>query len=121
MTSQELAQQILAAALEVKAEDPLVLDLRQLTSFTDFFVIVTGRSDRQVQAISDRIIENIKDKKIKPLGIEGHETGHWVLIDFGAVVVHVFYEETREFYALEKLWSDAPRMAWNEAAQEVAP
>lgn len=102
------------AALDIKGEDAVVLDLRKLTSFTDFFVIISGRSDRQVQAISNRVIETLDKKRTKPFGIEGYETGHWVLLDYGSVVAHVFYQETREFYALEKLWSDAPRVEWKE-------
>lgn len=110
MNPQQLVTEILAAAAEVKAENPQVLDLRKLTSFADYFVIVSGRSDRQVQAIADRIIETLSHKKNKPLGIEGYDTGHWILLDFGPVVAHVFYDETRDFYDLERLWSDAPRV-----------
>jgi ribosome-associated protein len=122
VTSQELAQEISQAAQDVKAEDVMTLDLRGLVSFTDFFVIASGRSDRQVQAVADRIIENLGKKKIKATGIEGYETGHWILLDFGSVVAHIFYPETREFYALEKLWSDAPRCDDDkEAGREVAP
>ena len=111
MIPRQLVQEILTAAAEVKAEDPQVLDLRKLTSFADYFVIVSGRSDRQVQAIADRIIETLSRKKNKPLGIEGYDSGHWILLDFGPVVAHVFYDETRDFYDLERLWSDAPRVA----------
>lgn len=89
-----------------------VLDLRRLSSFTDYFVIVSGRSDRQVQAICDRIEENLKKKDRKPLGIEGYPQGHWVLMDYGEVVAHIFYEEVRPLYALEKLWGDAPRVTF---------
>ena len=121
MTSEQLAKAIVQAAEDVKGEDLLVLDLRELTSFTDFFVLVTGRSDRQVQAIADNIVETLKAEKTRPLGIEGFETGHWVLIDYAAVVVHVFYGETREFYSLEKLWSDAPRLQLEESDQVAAP
>ena len=118
MKSQDLAKEIFLAASEIKAEEPLVLDLRQLTSFTDFFVILGGQSDRQVQAITDNIMQVLRKKRIKPLGIEGYETGHWILLDYGSVVAHVFYKDTRDFYALEKLWADAPRMEWDE--KEVA-
>jgi len=110
VTISTLIKRILESAADVKAEDPQVLDLRNLTSFTDYFVILSGRSDRQVQAIADRILENLSAQKEKPLGVEGYEGGHWILIDFGAIVVHVFYGETRDFYELERLWSDAPRI-----------
>ena len=96
------------AALDIKGFDLNVIDLRQHASFTDFFVIVSGRSDRQVQAMCDNILEKTKDQHIAPLGVEGYNTGHWILIDFGDVVAHIFYEETRDFYALDKLWGDAP-------------
>jgi ribosome-associated protein len=109
VTSKKLTEKITLAAQDVKAEDIAVLDLRKLVDFTDFFIVASGRSDRQVKAIADRIIENLGKEKIKPIGIEGYEIGHWILLDFGAVVAHIFYTETREFYALEKLWSDAPK------------
>ncbi len=120
MTSEELAKLILSAAQDVKAEDPVLLDLRQLTSFTDYFMIASGRSDRQVQAIADRIVENLREAGHKPLGVEGYETGHWILLDFGNVVAHIFYGETREFYELEKLWGDAPRLTGDKKEQEAA-
>lgn len=121
MNSEDLAKEILAATLDVKAEDPIILDLRKLTSFTDYFVIVTGRSDRQVQAIADRAIETLRNKKIKAMGVEGHDSSHWVLVDYGSVVLHVFYSETREFYALEELWSDAPQLEIEPSDKKVAP
>ena len=114
ISSEALAKEIYTAAQDVKAEDTVVLDLRGLTNFTDLFVIATGRSDRQVQAIADRIIENLREKKLKPMGIEGYDTGHWILLDFGGVIAHIFYGETRTFYDLEELWSDAPRIEFTE-------
>lgn len=110
LSSRDLARQIAQAAFDTKAEDLVVLDLRKLSGFTEFFVIATGRSDRQVQAISDNIQEVLKGKKIRPIGVEGYQKGHWVLIDYGPVVAHVFYEEVRAFYALEKFWGDAPHI-----------
>ncbi len=112
MTSRDLARQIAQAAFDTKAEDLMVLDLRKLSSFTEFFVIASGRSDRQVQAISNNIQEALSrdGKKIAPIGVEGYQKGHWVLIDYGSVVAHVFYEEARAFYALDKFWGDAPHI-----------
>lgn len=110
MTSESLAYEIVEAAAEIKAIDPIILDLRDLTSISDFFVIAHGRSDRQVQAMANKVMEQMAAKGIKPLGIEGYKTGHWILLDFGDVVAHFFYEETRAFYDLEGLWSDAPRL-----------
>jgi len=120
MTPQQLVHTIVTAATEVKAIDSQVLDLRKLASFTDYFVIASGRSDRQVQAIADRILEITAAQKEKPIGVEGYESGHWILIDFGAVVAHIFYQETREFYGLEQLWSDAPRLELETGAQEAS-
>jgi ribosome-associated protein len=95
-----------------KGEDILVLDLRELTSFTDFFVIVTGNSSRQNAAIVESIEQDLKKKKTRPLGIEGKEVAEWILMDYGDFVVHVFSKRAREYYSLEKLWGDAPRVAY---------
>lgn len=108
--SRSIAKLIAQSAYDVKAVDLEVLDLRKLSAFTDFFVMATGRSDRQVRAISDRILENLEKKKLKPLGVEGYNQGHWILMDYVNVVVHIFYEEVRSFYALDRLWGDAPKI-----------
>lgn len=102
------AQRIVDAALERKAEKPVALDVREVSSFADTFVILTGRSDRQVRAIADRVAEVMKGAGERAIGVEGLDEGHWVLMDFGDVIVHVFDPETREHYDLERLWSDAP-------------
>ncbi|MBI2082066.1 MAG: ribosome silencing factor [Deltaproteobacteria bacterium] len=112
MNSRAVAKLIAQAADDVKAVDIEVLDLRKSSAFTDFFVIATGRSDRQVRAISDRILENLGNKKIRPIGVEGHNQGQWILMDYVNVVVHIFYEEVRSFYALDRLWGDAPRVTF---------
>lgn len=96
------------AADEKKAEQVTVLDLRGLASFTDFFVICHGGSARQVQAIADQVMEKLRDEKLRPLSVEGYRLAEWILIDYGDFVVHVFSENRREFYGLERLWSDAP-------------
>ncbi len=97
-----------------KAEDILVLDLRELTSFTDFFVILTGNSSRQNVAISESIEADLKKQKTRPLGIEGQELAEWILMDYGNFVVHVFSRRAREYYSLEKLWGDAPKVTYTE-------
>lgn len=97
-------------ALEKKARDLLVLDVSKLTSYTDHFVICHGTSVRQVQAIGDHIQGSMKKRGDLPIGIEGLSGGQWVLLDYGDVVVHVFFESVRGFYDLEKLWMDAPRL-----------
>jgi ribosome-associated protein len=105
------ATQIVEAALERKAERPVVLDMRELTAYADTFVILTGRSDRQVRSIADAIVHALKEIGEQPLGIEGLDDGNWVLIDCNDAIVHVFDPETRERYDLERLWRDAPRLA----------
>jgi ribosome-associated protein len=98
------------AALGKKAEGLVVLDVRGLTSIADAFVICSGRSNRQVSAIADHIERFLKKKGVRPLGVEGKGEGHWVLMDYGNVIIHVFYQETRKFYDLEGLWIDAKKI-----------
>lgn len=95
------------AALGRKAINLVVLDVRTLTSVADFFIICSGRSNRQVSAIAEHIQVDLKKHDITPLSIEGKKEGHWVLLDYGHVVIHVFYEPVRNFYDLEGLWVDA--------------
>lgn len=95
-----------AAALDRKAIELRVLDLDAISDFTEFFLICTGTSDRQVQAIADAIVRRLRKEGHRPLHVEGYKQGRWVLIDYGSFVAHVFDEKTREFYALERLWSD---------------
>ena len=95
-------------ALEKKACDLVVLDVRELTSIADYFVICSGRSDRQVQSIAQGLAENSSGSGLKPLAIEGASRGHWVLLDFADVIVHIFYEPVRKFYDLDGLWGHAP-------------
>ena len=98
------------AALDKKAENVTVLDLQELGSITDYFIVCHGRSGRQVQAISDRVEERLREAGIRPGHIEGYAAGEWVLMDYVDFVVHIFIEEKRGFYDLERLWSDAPRV-----------
>lgn len=97
------------AALDRKAENTLVLDLRELSDFTDFFVITQGQSSRQNAAVADGVVDALKAEHVRPLGVEGLEKAEWVLIDYGWFVIHVFSPRIREHFALEKLWGDAPR------------
>jgi ribosome-associated protein len=106
----EKAQLIADAALDRKAERPVALDVREQSSFADTFLIVSGRSDRQVRAIAEGISQALKRCGDPPLGVEGLEEGRWVLMDCNDVIVHVFDPETRETYDLERLWSDAPEL-----------
>lgn len=95
------------AALDKKAEDLRVLDIRKISSFSDYFIICSGHSTRHVQGIVQAIQETLHRKKIYPKGIEGSEAGQWVLMDYNDFIIHVFYAPTREFYDLENLWSEA--------------
>jgi ribosome-associated protein len=104
------ASAIVDAALDRKAEDIVVLDMRQLSSFADTFIIATGTSDRNVRSIADAISEAVTARGVKPLGVEGYEEGRWVLLDLDDIIVHVFQREVREQYDLERLWSDAPEI-----------
>ncbi len=98
------------AALGRKALGLVVLDVRELTSVADAFIICSGRSNRQVMAIAEFIITDLKKAGKKPLSVEGKKEGHWVLLDYGHVIIHVFYESVRNFYDLEGLWVDAKRI-----------
>lgn len=99
-------------AAERKALDIVVLDVRGKSSYADFLVICSGTSDRHVQSIAELVSDTLrKEDRIKPVGTEGLREGQWALVDLGDVVLHVFHQFTREVYALEDLWSDAPRLA----------
>jgi ribosome-associated protein len=100
----------LSAALEKKALDLTVLDLRGIASFTDFFVITTGTNRRQCQAISDEVVEQLKRGGTRAARVEGFQTAEWILIDYGDFVVHIFDEKARRFYDLERLWREGRRI-----------
>ena len=98
------------AALDKKAHDVVVLDLRHTPAFTDYFVLCTGLNVRQVKAIADAVEESLRAGKVRPAHIEGYERGEWVLMDYFTFVVHVFTPQTRAFYSLDRLWGDAERI-----------
>ena len=109
----ELDERVVAAlraASERKALDLLVLDLRQVASFTDYFLIASGTNVRQVQAIADAVVERLKEDGTRPARVEGYNAAEWVLLDYGDFVLHVFEEKARRFYDLERLWRDAARV-----------
>ena len=110
-SGEELARECARIALDTKAEDLVILDVRGLTSFTDFFVIMSGRSTRHVQGLADTIAGDLSAKRISSKNCEGLKEGLWVLLDYSDVVVHIFYKETRAFYDLDGLWHDAPQIA----------
>jgi ribosome-associated protein len=107
-----LDKAILAAEImgERKAIEPVLFEVGKLSSITDYFLIAGGNSSRQVQAISRHLIRRMRDKGIKPYGTEGEKEGHWILMDYGDLIIHIFYQPVREFYDLEGLWIEAPRV-----------
>ncbi|EFK06800.1 iojap-like protein [delta proteobacterium NaphS2] len=111
MTPMEKARLCLATILERKAVDPVLLHVEGLTTVADYFLITGGNSTRQVQAISRHLQRTLKDKGVKAYGVEGEQEGRWVLLDYGEVVIHVFYQPVREFYDLEGLWVEAPEVS----------
>ena len=118
--SLQLALAAARTAAENRGQDLVVLDLRQLTSFFDYFVVATGASRRQLHAMSeeiDRVLE--KDLGDQRLGIEGYEESHWILLDYGNVVIHLFDAGTREFYDLENLWAEAKRVDLTELLADI--
>ncbi len=104
MQSEQLATLVRDSLEDSKAQDLVVMDVRGKTTITDFIVVATGTSNRHVQAVAERLVERVKQARGEMLGIEGKESGEWVLMDFGDAVVHVMQAETRAFYNLEQLW-----------------
>ncbi|MHB8828402.1 MAG: ribosome silencing factor [Syntrophales bacterium] len=118
--SQERLLLFINALLEKKALNPVVLNVKEISAFADWFIICSGASDRQVRAIASAIQENVKKIGLLPLGVEGEPEGKWVLLDYDDVIVHVFIESIRTFYDLERLWAEAPRMAIPENATSLS-
>ena len=106
------------AALDKKAGDIVVLDLRATPAFTDFFVLCSGQTTRQVKAIADGVEEALRLANVRPAHVEGYDRAEWVLMDYFTFIVHVFTPQTRAFYSLERLWGDAERI---EVSEEPAP
>jgi ribosome-associated protein len=100
----------LSAASDKKALAPSILDLRAVANFTDFFLIVSGTNTRQVQAIADEVVERLKKDGTRAARIEGYNTAEWILVDYGDFIVHIFDDKARQFYDLERLWREAPRV-----------
>ena len=110
---------IVEAALDRKVGDVVGLDVREISSFADTFIIATGTSDRHVRAVADSIEAALKAHGEPPMGIEGYDEGRWVLIDCDDTIVHIFQQEIRDHYDLERLWSDAPALELEAAARSV--
>ena len=103
-----------AAVLDKKAADVVVLDLRNTSAFTDFFILCSGTSQRQVKAIADAVQDSLREAKVRPAHIEGYDRAEWILMDFFSFIVHVFTPQTRAFYGLERLWGDAEKIEVSE-------
>jgi ribosome-associated protein len=109
--SEELARLCASIAADKKAENILVLDLRRLSTFTDFYVICSGSSEPQLKAIASEIEDRLKkEHDVRPMGVDGYPLSQWVVADYGSVVVHIFHTNKREIYRLEEMWNDAPRL-----------
>jgi ribosome-associated protein len=103
----DLARRIVELAEDKKAADIVLLELAPLTTLADYFVICSGGSERQLDAIADGVVSSLRDEKVRPIGREGTAASHWVLLDFGSVIVHIFTPPERDYYGLEKHWSEA--------------
>ena len=103
----EVARRVVELAEDKKAADIVLLDLTGLTTLADYFVIASGGSERQLDAIADGIVSGMRDEKVRPIGREGTPESHWILLDFGAVIVHIFTPPERDYYQLEKHWGEA--------------
>ena len=119
VASGEKSRLAVLAALDKKADDLALLNVGELSSLADYFLICTGRSNRQVQAIADGVQEALKHAGHPPLGVEGHGEGKWILIDAGDLIVHVFHEPIRAFYNLESLWHQAGRVDLRSLEEEA--
>ena len=117
INSLETAKLAAEAVLSRKANDVVILDLRGIASFTDFFVICSGNSDTHVEGLSRAILEKLDENAVEPWHKEGERDATWILLDYVDVVAHIFLKESREFYNLERLWADAPTVELPEAAQ----
>lgn len=117
-TGRQLAAVCARVADETKAEDLVILDVRGLASFTDYFVLMSGRSTRHVQGLAEAIENELRSKRVSSKHSEGLREGLWVLLDYSDVVVHIFYKEKRQFYDLEGLWHDAPKVPLDELLSE---
>ena len=111
LSAEHKARQAAQAALEKTAMDVMVLDVQRLSSVTDYFLVCSGKSTTHVQTISEAIREGLKAQGVRPLHAEGVAESGWVLLDYGDVLVHIFLEDTRLYYALERLWGDAPLLS----------
>ena len=116
MTGKDLALALATAMNDKKGEEVRVLDLHGVCGFADYFVLATGGSDRHVRALADTALETAALRGAKAIGVEGKSVGRWVLVDLGDIVVHVFSEDARDYFGLERLWGDAEELAVGAAS-----
>ena len=121
MTAEQTAIQAARAADDKKAADVRIMDMRETLGITDYFVVASGRNERQVRRIQEAVEERLREEGIKPVRREGQSFGRWILLDYVDVVVHVFLEEDRAFYNLERLWGNVPIVEWSTKAPDAAP
>jgi len=119
MDFRKLAKLSVAIAYDKQAKDILIIDVRKLTTITDYFVLLSGKSDIHVKTISDAIIMGIKDLGVKILHIEGESNARWILLDYGGVITHIFYEPIRKFYNLERLWREGKKVSFRPTARKI--
>jgi ribosome-associated protein len=119
--AKQLAIDMARSCADDKCDNLLVLDLRTLSGVTDYFVIATGISDRQLRSSADHLLDLAKERGIKPIGLDGYNQANWILLDFFDVVVHLFAPSFREIYDLELLWGDAPRTRWQRPTKKNPP
>lgn len=120
INAEDIARIAAQAAADKKAEDIVILDLRTISSFTDFFLICSGASEPQLRAIASSIEDRLRqDHASRPAHVEGYPLSQWVVMDYTDVVIHIFHQDIREFYALEELWGDAPRLELEEAPESA--
>ena len=118
MESKNLVKSIVTVLDKHKAEEIKVIGIADLTVIADYFVIATGTSSTQVKSLADYVEHELDEQGMKPLRVEGYQSSSWILIDYGNVIVHVFYAETRSFYDLERLWKDGNQLALSEFLDE---
>jgi ribosome-associated protein len=115
LTATERASLAYGALVDKRAVAPVLLDMREITAITDYFLICNGTSNVHIRALSEGVLEALKAVGVRPYGVEGRNAASWILLDYGDLIVHVFAQEEREFYTLERLWSDAPRVEIEES------
>jgi len=118
MQTEQLKQLVIGSLEEMKGNEIVVLDVQGSTSVTDFMIIASGTSTRHVASLANNVVVNVKEQGVRPLGVEGQSGSEWVLVDLGDIVVHIMQPATRQFYDLERLWSDLPEDSVQEPANQ---